>query len=80
MLNVVYNKLMSPLNAPAKAALKKEQLDWLAKRDIFFKKQDKIFDDNYKKKNWGLEMQMVTYDDKAGFIKKRVIVLARRLK
>jgi uncharacterized protein YecT (DUF1311 family) len=79
MITVVYDKLITVLNLTGKATLKKDQLDWLKKRDVFFKKQDKVFDDNYKKGKWGLEMQMVTYDDKADFIKKRILLLIRRL-
>ena len=80
MLNAVYIKLKATLGARQKEALKNQQLAWIKKRDIYFKKQDKVFQKNYKKEEWGTDMEMITYDDKANFIKERVTILIRRLK
>lgn len=38
LLNVVYNKLLKKYNSVEKKNLKKEQIKWLAKRDLYFKK------------------------------------------
>ena len=79
-LNVAYNNLLTLLNSTEKESLKKEQLMWLKKRDTYFKKKDKIFQDNVKKGNWGQDMKMITYDDKANYVKERVIVLIKKIK
>ncbi|MEP6676161.1 MAG: lysozyme inhibitor LprI family protein [Ferruginibacter sp.] len=79
MLNVVYNNFRTKLNVSGKEVLKKEQIAWLKKRDAYYKNQDKIYQDNIKSKKWGPDMQMVTYDDKADFIKARVLALIKRM-
>ena len=78
--DVAYNNLLTLLNSTEKESLKKEQLMWLKKRDTYFKKKDKIFQDNVKKGNWGQDMKMITYDDKANYVKERVIVLIKKIK
>ena len=75
ILNDVYNNLIGTLGATDKTALKSQQLAWLKKRNTFFKNQDKRFQNKYKKGEWGEDMEMITYDDKANFIKERVKAL-----
>lgn len=79
MLNVVYHQLRATLGEKQKQALKNQQFKWIKKRDIYFKKQDNTFQKKYEKGEWGIDMEMISYDDKANFIKERVIVLIRRL-
>jgi uncharacterized protein YecT (DUF1311 family) len=43
LLNVTYNQLRRPLDQSGKAALKNEQLKWLGKRDVYFKKVEKEY-------------------------------------
>ena len=80
MLNVVYDKYRATLNNAQKAVLKKEQLNWIKKRDIYFKKQNKEFQHKFKSGEWGTDMAMITYDNNAEFVKDRVIVLLRKLR
>lgn len=79
MLNVVYNNSKAILNLSEKEAFKKEQLAWLKKRDVYFKKKDKIFQDNIKKGNGGQDMRMINIDNKANYVKARVLVLIKKL-
>lgn len=80
ILNVVYNKLRRNLNPKEKEVLKKEQLSWLKDRDIFFKKQNIEFEKKFNGGEWGSDMYMITYQNDAEFVKKRVIFLMSQLK
>lgn len=51
MLNVVYNNLRARVISKDKGVIKKEQIEWLKKRDNFFKKQDKFLMTNLGKEN-----------------------------
>lgn len=78
MLNVVYHQLRATLGEKQKQALKNQQFKWIKKRDTYFNKQDNTLQKKYEKGEWGRDMEMITYDDKANFIKERVIVLIKR--
>jgi uncharacterized protein YecT (DUF1311 family) len=80
MLNIAYNALRSALPPEGKAALKEEQLAWLKKRDIYFKKQNASYRKNVKSGEWGPDMYMVVYDMDAEFVKERTINLFKRIK
>ena len=79
ILKVVYNKLQSKLNSSERATLKKEQLNWLKQRDIYYKNSDKEFEDSLHAGNWGDEMRVITIGEKADFTEKRVLVLIQGL-
>jgi uncharacterized protein YecT (DUF1311 family) len=78
MLNVVYTNLRKKVTTKEKEKLKKEQNQWLKRRDVFFKKENKIALKNWS--NWGEDADMFAYDNKADFVKRRVIELIKRLK
>jgi uncharacterized protein YecT (DUF1311 family) len=78
MLNVVYENQITTLEASKKATLERQQIAWLKKRDNYFKKQDKKSQYKIRKSEWGKDMEMITYDEKANFIKRRVIDLIKR--
>lgn len=79
MLNVVYNKLRASLSQSEKDSLKKEQLNWLKKRDLYFEKQNKEFREKAQSGEWGSDMAMITYDNQAEYVKDRVIILIKKL-
>ena len=79
MLNVVYNKLKASLSQSKKDSLKKEQLNWLKKRDLYFEKQNKEFRYKFQSGEWGSDMAMITYDNQAEYVKDRVIILIKKL-
>lgn len=80
MLNVVYNKLRTKLNTSEKDILKKEQLTWLKKRDVYFKKENQKFQQKFDSNEWGSDMYMIIYEEEAEFVKGRTIVLLKRIK
>ncbi|TXK51864.1 DUF1311 domain-containing protein [Pontibacter qinzhouensis] len=79
LLNVVYNNLRHPLNLLEKAALKKEQLNWLARRDAYFKEVDTALAAENKDGFAGSDSRMIAFDDKARFVRKRVEELLIKL-
>jgi uncharacterized protein YecT (DUF1311 family) len=79
MLNVAYNNLKLKLIPPGRTNLKNDQLNWLHKRDVYFRNKDRIYREKFNKGEWGTDMAMINYDDKAEFVKKRVLLLIKRL-
>lgn len=81
MLNKVYNKLRSELDSSQKELLKKEEKDWLKKRDKFFKQTNAELEKIIKKNgNAGQDDEMFRYQENARFVKERVLELIKRLK
>jgi uncharacterized protein YecT (DUF1311 family) len=78
-LNVVYNKLKIKLNTKERDSLKRDEIAWIKKKDIYFKKQNEIYNSKFEKGEWGSDMYMITYDNDAEFIKARIIVLLNKL-
>ncbi len=78
LLNVVYQKKREKRTDLEKNNLKKEQLKWLKKRDLYFKKEYS----NLKKEDLVMEgstdFDMIYYDRKASFVMKRVKELINR--
>ncbi len=79
MLNLTYKKLRASLNEAEKSKLKEEQLKWLKERDAYFEDQNRIFNEKVTSGEWGNDMYMVTYDDKADFVRKRVLDIIKRI-
>lgn len=79
LLNVVYNKLLRPLDQSGKAALKNEQTKWLGKRDAYFKKVDKEYAAENNNGFVGNDSRMIAIDEKAQFVRKRADELIKRL-
>lgn len=79
MLNLTYKKLRTTLNETEKSTLKEEQLKWLKERDAYFETQNRIFNDKVNSGEWGNDMYMVTFDNKADFVRKRVLEIIKRV-
>lgn len=79
LLNVVYKKLRLKLSTNEQSKLKKEQLEWLKKRDQYFKKaysdtkKDGYFEEGSR------DFDMVVYDLKADYVFVRVKELIKRI-
>lgn len=72
-LNLVYKQLKEKLDVPSKAALNKEQLEWLKTRDLKFQQIDRT------NKEEGQDGEMFRQDEKATFVRDRVLILIKRL-
>lgn len=79
MLKVVYFNLYKKTNSQVQIYLKKEQGDWLNKRDKYFKEENKKARQKEKRKEAGQDLYMSVYQEDAEFIKKRVLELISRL-
>jgi uncharacterized protein YecT (DUF1311 family) len=84
LLNITYQKLLLSLNEKDKAIVKKEQADWLLKRDIYFKQTAlELQKNNALKKAKKIpangDNDMMMYDANAGFVKKRLLILLKKL-
>ncbi|MCI9845618.1 lysozyme inhibitor LprI family protein [Flavobacterium pectinovorum] len=71
LLNVVYKKLKLKLNSEEKSKLKKEQLEWLKKRDKYFQK---VYSETKKSDfiEGSDDFDMIVLDKKAEFVFERV--------
>ncbi len=79
LLNVVYKKLKLKLNAEEQSKLKKEQLEWLKKRDKYFQK---VYSEEKNFGNWregSNDFDMIIIDQKAKFVFERVKILIKKL-
>jgi uncharacterized protein YecT (DUF1311 family) len=77
LLNVAYKRLKAKLNATEQTKLKNEQLSWLKKRDLYFKKA------YLEAKNEGPfpeqdDLEMVYIDKKSEFVMDRVKQIIKR--
>jgi len=73
LLNVVYSKLRLKIDSVAKIQLKKEQKEWLLKRDNYFKENQKQISVTAAQDDL-----MEMYDKDADFVKERVLHLIER--
>lgn len=78
LLNVVYQRVRTPLNPTQKAALKQELLRWLKERDAFFKKTDQHVAQELDLQS--KDGQMIALHQKADFVAKRVEALLKKRK
>lgn len=78
LLNVVYNKIRIKLNPEQKGKLKKEQLAWLKKRNVYFNKVYKEVE-NQLGNTTSQDSRMIIADKEAEFVFKRVEELLKRL-
>lgn len=72
LLNVVYKNLKSKISSKEQSKLKKEQLEWLKKRDQFF---EKVYSDTKKEGNFregSSDFDMIILDHEATFVFGRV--------
>lgn len=72
-LNVAYKQLREKLDRPSKAALKREQLNWLNARDFKFQKIDGAILEE------GQDGEMFRQAEKADIVRERVLVLVTRI-
>ncbi|QLC65083.1 DUF1311 domain-containing protein [Flavobacterium sp. LPB0248] len=78
LLNVVYKNLKERISSKEQSKLKKEQLEWLKKRDLYF---EKVYADTKREGNFKegtRDFEMVVFDEKANFVFGRVKELIKR--
>lgn len=78
LLNFVYNKLRKKYNPAQKRNLKKEQINWLAKRDLYFKKEYTSLKNNKNFEEGTHDFEMVLYHTKSKFVIDRVKELIKK--
>jgi len=79
LLNEVYQTIKTKLNQKDKKLLKIEQLKWIKKRDLYFKKA--YFEAKDEAENLSTEdLQMIFIDKKADYVKERVVFLIKKFK
>ncbi|WP_281234145.1 lysozyme inhibitor LprI family protein [Flavobacterium gelatinilyticum] len=78
LLNVAYKNLKTKISSKEQSKLKKEQLEWLKKRDQFFQK---VYSDTKKQGNFiegTQDFDMIIYDEQARFVFGRVKELIKK--
>lgn len=75
LLNVVYVRLRRGLTADRKDALRKEQLDWLRRRDAL---GETVKRENQRDGITGSDGWMIVYDRQAELIRDRILELLKR--
>jgi len=79
LLNVAYKNLKLKLSSKEQSRLKKEQLDWIKKRDLYF---EKVYSDTKKEGHFtegSSDFDMVVFDEKANYVFGRVKELIKRM-
>ncbi|UTN02515.1 DUF1311 domain-containing protein [Flavobacterium bizetiae] len=79
LLNVAYKNLKLKLSSKEQSRLKKEQLDWVKKRDLYF---EKVYSDTKKEGHFiegSSDFDMVVFDEKANYVFTRVKELIKRI-
>lgn len=79
LLNVAYKNLKLKLSSKEQSRLKKEQIDWVKKRDLYF---EKVYSDNKKEGHFiegSSDFDMVVFDEKANYVFTRVKELIKRI-
>jgi len=79
LLNVAYKNLKLKLSSKEQSRLKKEQLDWIKKRDLYF---EKVYSDTKKEGHFlegSSDFDMVVFDEKANYVFTRVKELIKRI-
>ena len=79
MMKIAYINLSSSINNRLQTYLKKEQLNWLKKRDKYFLKQNEEARKNEKKGKAPAETYVKVLQNDAEFIKERVLELIDRI-
>jgi uncharacterized protein YecT (DUF1311 family) len=77
LLNVYYQKLRSTCDQTQKETLKQEEIEWLAKRDAYFKKTLAESRKGGIKAVTPQDNEMVMFDKNAKFVKERVVELSK---
>lgn len=80
VLNVVYEKIRVQSSADEKVKLLNDQKSWLGKKSEFYKKQDENFTFHLQDGSWKKDMIWLVYQNKADFLRKRAMQLAKQLK
>lgn len=79
LLNLAYKNLKLKLSSKEQSRLKKEQLDWVKKRDLYF---EKVYSDIKKEGHFiegSSDFDMVVFDEKANYVFTRVKELIKRI-
>ena len=77
-LTVTLQSLLNQLNGAALISLQQDQSLWEAKKEVYFKKMDERVEKLHKSTMQGLDDDMISTDNKAAFLKLRVIELYRQ--
>jgi len=80
ILTVVYEKVRVQSSAKEKVDLLNDQKSWLGKKSEFYKKQDENFTFHLQDGSWKKDMIWLVYQNKADFLRKRALQLAKQLK
>lgn len=67
------------MDSAHKTALRKEEKEWLVKRNKYFKKLESNLAKSTNENSSSQDAEMLMYDDKAKFMKERVLELIKRL-
>lgn len=79
LLNVSYKNLKVKLSSKEQAKLKKEQLEWIKKRDLYF---SNVYQNTKKEGHFSegsSDFEMVIFDEEANYVFTRVKELIRRM-
>ena len=79
LLNVTYKNLKLKLSSKEQSKLKKEQQEWVKKRDAYF---EKLYSDTKKAGNFSegsSDFDMVVFDEKGNYVLARVKELIKRM-
>lgn len=79
LLNVMYNNLKLKLSSKEQSKLKKEQVEWVKKRNAYF---EKLYSDTKKEGNFSegsSDFDMVVFDEKGNYVLARVKELIKRM-
>lgn len=75
LLNVVYNQLVTTMNDPQRESLQISQEQWTEKKEAYFKEIDIRVEKKRPMTLAGLDDDMIVTDNKAAYIKNRVMEL-----
>lgn len=76
-LNVTYKKIRATLSKPEQEKLKSQQLAWLKKRDLYFKKVAAKTSSDLDGDNSSQDYRMICIHENALFVKDRIIELEK---
>lgn len=76
-LNIIYKKVRAKLNKPEQEKLKSQQLVWLKKRDLYFKKVAAKTSSDLDGDNSSQDYRMICTHKNALFVKDKIIELEK---
>lgn len=79
-LSLIFEKVRVQSSSKEKIDLLNEHKIWLSKKSEFYKKQDENFTYHLQDGSWQKDMIWLVYENKADFLRKRALQLAKSLK